>query len=1067
MRIVASALLVLFACPVSLGGIKLKSVRFPSALGGTGGATTPPGEAPLGQGVVFEFDGKPKIGSAVGDALRIRIAETNTLGQAVGRPAFGTYEVSGHKVVFTPRLPTSALPTHFGPLSDNAGDASLPGLLPATTYRIDVKLDVDDAVKNLSKVSHKLTLPIPFTTVDVSAGSGAISIYFANATDKPPKLKKNKIKPKPGLDALHPNTFDDPSGLFAGIPAGHRPPFRLVFDSPLDPSADNIGSPVISLRSLKTAEGLPVDIDLPVDVVLTDNRVDRSEIHLFPRGILPLGHTVAIFVADTLRGISGATKNDTGVTEDKKVAKYKVSLDPAPGAPIVDRVVEEFDTDALQDTAIAALGKPLASWDVNGSGALQAAVGFGGDGALGRFEPPDNGIVITLDTDFQAFPLLSGATPDAMPGTHVKGGVFSFTDFSLPASATLRLRGSNPAVIACAGEVRIEGTIDLNGQDGVFDVTANAAIVPTPGGSAGAGGGRGGDGHPIKALAGVPFEFTQTPQFGESGHGPGDVPLGGAAGGQSGCSLPWTGFSGAYCGDYGSTGDGSRGAGGGGGSFHPFFPDPTGPQDPLVAISGRRGGVGIGNHLPVLFDADEDPVPFPPEPEAYEATPGNPTNALARQNPNPTFDQAYKDGLIWDIGTMDVDASSWAKTRRVTFGGQAGPLPFSDADPDNDFIGPGGELATLIGGQGGGGGGSRTEGITLVCKDIIFHQGLPFTVHDAKGGGGGGAGGALLLQAVGPITFSGPSARIEARGGEGGFGEWFSNRGGSGGGGSGGCVILQSSTDVIMNDKALPYAVIDVSAGCGDDAATLSPSPDLGLPGGDTGVIQVGDGSPGGPGLVQVHVPDDRNIDKARIRADYFPSAFNIKCTGTNNGMALFNPLVPTHKTPVPESTRSYARSVWIDTGLGSSLGRPPVVTPAGALDGPIFGVPGVGPFFKGTDPQTGLVLTDDDGFVIDPLDNDIEVDSPGLLIDDYIPTSGGFFQSVRVQFQGADEDPANPGSPDLSTTTPFVADATQLNGRRFLRWELEFDIATDPAFPAGPSTPRPRVNWLRIPFWY
>src|SRR6185436_10732588 len=42
-------------------------------------------------------------------------------------------------------------------------------------------------------------------------------------------------------------------------------------------------------------------------------------------------------------------------------------------------------------------------------------------------------------------------------------------------------------------------------------------------------------------------------------------------------------------------------------------------------------------------------------------------------------------------------------------GGLPGVELFPDGDPSNDYIGPGGEVSVLVGGQGGGGGGTRID----------------------------------------------------------------------------------------------------------------------------------------------------------------------------------------------------------------------------------------------------------------------------------------------------------------------------------------------------------------------
>ncbi|MBL8766826.1 MAG: hypothetical protein JNL94_05665, partial [Planctomycetes bacterium] len=434
-------------------------------------------------------------------------------------------------------------------------------------------------------------------------------------------------------------------------------------------------------------------------------------------------------------------------------------------------------------------------------------------------------------------------------------------------------------------------------------------------------------------------------------------------------------------------------------------------------------------------------------------------------------------GLVFDGPTNGSLAltTQWATTRRVTFGGEPGPAVFADADPINDFIGVGGELKTIVGGQGGGAGGSRTEGLSLDCAAVTLAAGFPLTVLDAKGGGGGGGGGALMIQALGEIRLKGPAARVRAVGGGGAGGESTQNaeKGGGGGGGSGGAIVLQSGVNVVMENTANPPGgerVLDVSAGCGCNATVLSAAANLGTPGGDQGSLQVGDGAPGGPGIVQVHVPIGvapvlvASQIGARVWRGVVHATAPIGCTASNS--EFIDVLVPTAKTPLPYGSRSIARSTWFDLGMIQPPFRAPVPTPAGSIDGPLFGVPGAGPLFSGTDPTTGFVAVDPDGDVVGAPAAHFELDSPDLGVPDYLPQAPSP-QTVRIRFQGAPDDPLNPGFPDLSQATPFIADATRLNGVRHVRFEIEFDLASTNPTLATPSTPRPQLNVLRIPFRY
>ncbi len=127
-------------------------------------------------------------------------------------------------------------------------------------------------------------------------------------------------------------------------------------------------------------------------------------------------------------------------------------------------------------------------------------------------------------------------------------------------------------------------------------------------------------------------------------------------------------------------------------------------------------------------------------------------------------------------------------------GGAAGPTPFTDSRPENNFWGTGvnvwrsiriqGELLIPTGGAGGGGGGDRAPS----CN-----SGDPNFASDNKGGGGGAGAGVLIVKALGTIRV-GPNGHIDAVGGNGGGGEQAggNDEGGGGGGGSGGMIVLMA-----------------------------------------------------------------------------------------------------------------------------------------------------------------------------------------------------------------------------------------------------------------------------------
>ena len=387
-------------------------------------------------------------------------------------------------------------------------------------------------------------------------------------------------------------------------------------------------------------------------------------------------------------------------------------------------------------------------------------------------------------------------------GVPVEGGVIAVHDLHVQPGALLRIQGPNPFVVTAFGSVKIEGTIDASGMGNPGVASLNSTSVPEPGAPGQAGGGQGGVGSPLT---------TQPSPRGGTGFGAFASTDGGGGGGETG----WSSSSNINL---------RRGAGGGGGAFGRNEPDPNG-------VSGIWDQSRIGADVEPGFD-----------------------NTLA------------------DNGALGGSGPS--------AGGVPGPRPFVDGDRSNDFYGVAleasgelihGELETPWAGAGGGGGGDASKVPAGGTWPPPFS---PF--GDEKGAGGGGGGGSIHVLAMGPIVF-GPLGEIKAKGGTGGGGEntIFLNRvGGGSGGGSGGHVVLETAAWIDLSQSAgLALNALGGQGGAGaldvggaflsssgqkqtkpkKDACPsaqelFASSPCLGL--------VDGAGGDGGPGLVQLHVPE-------------------------------------------------------------------------------------------------------------------------------------------------------------------------------------------------------------------
>jgi len=374
-------------------------------------------------------------------------------------------------------------------------------------------------------------------------------------------------------------------------------------------------------------------------------------------------------------------------------------------------------------------------------------------------------------------------------------------------------------------------------------------------------------------------------------------------------------------------------------------------------------------------------------------------------------------------------------------GGEPGPAAFSDEDEDNDFFGRKpvvengaltgflrGELAQMWAGSGGGGGGNSTQ---------RFPNGNWNPSQDEKGGGGGGGGGGVLIQALGKIVF-GPAGQLLCNGGRGATGEntiQVPRLAGTGGGGSGGHVILESAVavDFTGGGSAADERLVEAILACGPVERTENP---------------YGNGGAGGPGLIQLHVPEAaRAVDGAPPPDLILPDSARLE----PDPLDLVTSPPPQVLLPT-FGKRSKARSRWIPiSGAGAR---------ADGTRGPVRFL------FDGIDPESGRVrsvgdrvatlapLVESDDLAADPgarvqadgltlvlsgarlaelrtgttagLSNDLYLRTPALLENAYVRlflvTRPGLFQDHAIVAARTEEGTAASGDERLLLTVEAEA---------------------------------------------
>lgn len=397
-------------------------------------------------------------------------------------------------------------------------------------------------------------------------------------------------------------------------------------------------------------------------------------------------------------------------------------------------------------------------------------------------------------------------------------------------------------------------------------------------------------------------------------------------------------------------------------------------------------------------------------------------------------------------GPNGIGAES--QSERAT-GGQIGPAPFFDEDPNNNFFGVMltssddivfGELNGMIGGPGGGAGGDAVNSDSFPL--------VPFSPSgDEKGSGGGGGAGGIRILAIGRIVIgnelNGNPGSIAAQGGDGGGGEntnFFDRVGGGSGGGAGGHIVLSSATSITVvgtaNGSAAYYTdnpsnpfhfprplnALGGQGGCGNNSkgganedgptswrcdgipldffvknsqppqqdTCFKAHPDLDD---ELGPV-VGQGGDGSPGIIQLHVenpatdillPDVPGFD---TNTNNYTDGVDVTFVSSPPPLGWKEPGVAPDILIPFFGRKSTAQSRWIPLGLAR-------LDPSGGTDQVVLR-------FEGTD---GAGAVEKDGTVVQQLPPILGPDTLGTIGAPPFITDGGFTMVVDASGLGAGDE--------------------------------------------------------------
>lgn len=893
--------------------------------------------------------------------------------QQAGNPVTGTFEIeagtAGRTLLFFPSCPTN---------ETNTDGAFQPG-----------------------SVEYELILPTqedsPTVLRDLegrSLSSGLQRTFYT-----PPISQPQFLDLTPGPPTVSNVTFPDGLNFFADA----DPVVSIRFNQSIDGRSTNLNTSNITLLYADGEIGsvdettFPTTNVVPGQLVLIQNCVEAGALVEFRvTGLLPPNRRLRLQMSTQFGDLIG--QNNTAVVvlgEHVTPTLGDIYGDVTWNETdeTVDEFFDDFDTTNMLD-----LGEPIPLPLAQISDGFIAA----NFNYPGTFVAEDTDFLLSTGVSAEIFTDSQTVFTDSNNRQHtLQNGVMNVHHFTIESGATLRGRGTNPLVIYATGDVTINGTLNVSGNNANWPTSLNSPQFVEGGASGECGGGRGGD---------ASQEGLAETLRAMDGDGPFFITGGGGGGGEGGFNSD-TGGSGVI--GLNAT---LVGGGGGGGfavtenvsvlwtewslatGWRPSGVDNVGPDHNIARHTQMVSTIGVtpdnpnGNGI----YGSEDGL-------RGVSAPGNlPAGVM---QPPVGMEDVTNDTVVEvlaGVHAADYDPA-WTTGTEPPFdfghptqgpdGGKGGPSIFSNdltaLNTLNDFWGSRimddgsvevGELLTPWAGSGGGGGGDSmlietydadgdgfTDDVLTLFPVVPFQKSASNTSPGwdtyRKGAGGGGGGGQCQIMAIGMITL-GTNSKILANGGIGFSGESliYSDNGISGsGGGSGGHLILHSATG--LDVSAISVGVANNEGQVGN----LTAENNIQAFGGRRGwagpnytnshkdgnpTFGIGRGGAGANGVIQIHVPDPTTDiiwhanSEPGITEYINNSPSGIPTDRAEEMLALYT--APQAYSLIPFfASSSMVVSEWIDTGLAElRLGAP--------NDYPKYGDPLLN--FDGITPGTGLV---------------------------------------------------------------------------------------------------------------